>query len=338
MVLTYPFPRRGDRRGPGRLHQPADHRRPRPAHDPRQPQRRAASPGLPTCLPVLTGLPTGLPGLPPGCRPACRPAVCRCRRCPPAADAATGADARLDGAAAADAAWSAGIRVGPLRRTATGAPTTLNLAAADDGGLGMIRRSAKLQLVAFAADHAASGVSYVSARYVGLGDSTVRRRLRRHRRLRRVRRHLRERRGDLPRRGGRPGRPAAAGRRRRARRPAPRRRHARSPRTPSPSWRTARRWGSSTSTCSRAAAAGRSSPTAAASPRGQHGHARCTPRRCCCNLDRLVNSVDKRDLAVVIDELGTAFAGSGRDLQRLHRLRRRPDQGGHRRAARDASG
>lgn len=35
------------------------------------------------------------------------------------------------------------------------------------------------------------------------------------------------------------------------------------------------------------------------------------------NLDRLVESVDKRDLVVVIDELGAAFSGSGRDLQRL---------------------
>jgi phospholipid/cholesterol/gamma-HCH transport system substrate-binding protein len=35
------------------------------------------------------------------------------------------------------------------------------------------------------------------------------------------------------------------------------------------------------------------------------------------NLDRLVRSVDKRDLAVVIDELGAAFAGTGRDLQRI---------------------
>ena len=35
------------------------------------------------------------------------------------------------------------------------------------------------------------------------------------------------------------------------------------------------------------------------------------------NLDRLVRSVDKRDLVVVIDELGTAFSGGGRDLQRL---------------------
>jgi phospholipid/cholesterol/gamma-HCH transport system substrate-binding protein len=35
------------------------------------------------------------------------------------------------------------------------------------------------------------------------------------------------------------------------------------------------------------------------------------------NLDRLVRSVDKRDLVVVIDELGAAFAGSGRDLQRV---------------------
>lgn len=35
------------------------------------------------------------------------------------------------------------------------------------------------------------------------------------------------------------------------------------------------------------------------------------------NLDRLVESVDKKDLTVVIDELAAAFAGSGRDLQRL---------------------
>ena len=35
------------------------------------------------------------------------------------------------------------------------------------------------------------------------------------------------------------------------------------------------------------------------------------------NLNRLVESVDKRDLVVVIDELGAAFSGSGRDLQRL---------------------
>jgi phospholipid/cholesterol/gamma-HCH transport system substrate-binding protein len=35
------------------------------------------------------------------------------------------------------------------------------------------------------------------------------------------------------------------------------------------------------------------------------------------NLDRLVQSVDKRDLAVVIDQLGAAFAGSGRDLQAI---------------------
>ena len=35
------------------------------------------------------------------------------------------------------------------------------------------------------------------------------------------------------------------------------------------------------------------------------------------NLDRLVNSVDRRDLVVVIDELGRAFSGTGPDLQRL---------------------
>ncbi len=35
------------------------------------------------------------------------------------------------------------------------------------------------------------------------------------------------------------------------------------------------------------------------------------------NIDRLVNSVDRDDLATVIDELGKAFAGGGQDLQRL---------------------
>jgi phospholipid/cholesterol/gamma-HCH transport system substrate-binding protein len=35
------------------------------------------------------------------------------------------------------------------------------------------------------------------------------------------------------------------------------------------------------------------------------------------NLDRLVNSVDKRDLVIVIDELGKSFSGTGPDLQRL---------------------
>ena len=35
------------------------------------------------------------------------------------------------------------------------------------------------------------------------------------------------------------------------------------------------------------------------------------------NLDKLVNSVDRDDLATVLDELGKAFAGGGQDLQRL---------------------
>jgi phospholipid/cholesterol/gamma-HCH transport system substrate-binding protein len=35
------------------------------------------------------------------------------------------------------------------------------------------------------------------------------------------------------------------------------------------------------------------------------------------NLDKLVTSVDQRDLSVVIDELGKAFSGTGDDLQRL---------------------
>jgi phospholipid/cholesterol/gamma-HCH transport system substrate-binding protein len=35
------------------------------------------------------------------------------------------------------------------------------------------------------------------------------------------------------------------------------------------------------------------------------------------NLNRLVESVDKRDLTVVIDELARAFAGTGTDLQAI---------------------
>jgi phospholipid/cholesterol/gamma-HCH transport system substrate-binding protein len=35
------------------------------------------------------------------------------------------------------------------------------------------------------------------------------------------------------------------------------------------------------------------------------------------NLDKLVTSVDQKDLSVVIDELGKAFTGTGEDLQRL---------------------
>lgn len=35
------------------------------------------------------------------------------------------------------------------------------------------------------------------------------------------------------------------------------------------------------------------------------------------DFDRTIESVDKRDLQVVVDELGTAFAGGGTDLQRL---------------------
>ena len=34
-------------------------------------------------------------------------------------------------------------------------------------------------------------------------------------------------------------------------------------------------------------------------------------------LDRLVNSVDRKDLRVTVDELGKAFSGSGRDLSRM---------------------
>jgi phospholipid/cholesterol/gamma-HCH transport system substrate-binding protein len=41
------------------------------------------------------------------------------------------------------------------------------------------------------------------------------------------------------------------------------------------------------------------------------------PTQLLVNLDRLVNSVDTRDVGVVLDELGKAFEGSGDSLQRL---------------------
>ena len=41
------------------------------------------------------------------------------------------------------------------------------------------------------------------------------------------------------------------------------------------------------------------------------------PTQLVVNLDRLVRSVDVKDVGVVLDELGTAFSGTGDDLQRL---------------------
>jgi phospholipid/cholesterol/gamma-HCH transport system substrate-binding protein len=41
------------------------------------------------------------------------------------------------------------------------------------------------------------------------------------------------------------------------------------------------------------------------------------PTQLLVNLDRLVNSIDTRDVGVVLDELGKAFQGSGDSLQRL---------------------
>ena len=92
------------------------------------------------------------------------------------------------------------------------------------------------------------------------------------------------------------------------------------PRTPTPSSRTGRRSASSTSTSSRAT---RGAPYLAGGDRIPESRTR-TPihtETLLVNLDRLVNSVDRRDLTTVIDELDAAFAGTGPDLQRLHRLR-----------------
>ncbi len=313
MLVTYPFPQAATGARPGRLHQPADHRRPRPADDPDQPERRqgprpadaAAGPDLAADRPA-DRLPTALPTA--ADRPADRQPAGAASRRPPAAarwrrrwrrpGLRPGRDLRQQHVEPLDA--------GRVRHQ-PGPP--------DDGGLRMIRRGVKVQLAAFLIITIV-GVSYVSARYIGLGQPAARVRLRRHRRLRRVRRHLRERRGDLPRGGRRPGGPAPAGRRRRARRPADRPATSTYPRTPSPSSRTGRPSASSTSTCSRAPAEG---PYLADGDRIDSDDNR-TPlhtEELLLNLDRLVNSVDKRDLVVVIDELGKAFSGTGPDLQRL---------------------
>ena len=64
-----PVPAGGDGRGPGRLHQPADHRGPRPAQHPRRTSTAARTPACRACR---------------RCRPGCRRGLpsCRCRRCP----------------------------------------------------------------------------------------------------------------------------------------------------------------------------------------------------------------------------------------------------------------
>ena len=90
----------------------------------------------------------------------------------------------------------------------------------------------------------------------------------------------------------------------------------RSPRTPRSSSRTGRRWGSSTSTSSRAATSGPALADGDAIPRKDTAY----PLRVdtlLLDLDQTVNSVDKQDLATVVDELGKGFADGGEDLQRL---------------------
>ena len=192
-------------------------------------------------------------------------------------------------------------------------------ARSDDGGPGMIRRAREGPAGRVPAHHAGRRVSYVSARYVGLGDRVARRP------ATSSSADFAEsggifvgRRGDLPRRQRRPGRPAAPRRRRRAsstlrHRPAA----SRSPRTPSPSSRTARRSASSTSTCSPGRRAGRASPTATSSPR--------TDTRTPLRVDTLLLDLDRTG------ELGRQggprsswstssarrFADGGTDLQRL---------------------
>ena len=83
MLVTYPFPQAATGGGPGRLHEPADHRRPRPADDPHQPERRQGPrPADAAAGPDLAADGASRPGCRPGCPdvrspPACRPAACR---------------------------------------------------------------------------------------------------------------------------------------------------------------------------------------------------------------------------------------------------------------------
>ena len=160
--------------------------------------------------------------------------------------------------------------------------------------------------------------------------------LRRVGRLRRLRRHLQGRRGHLPRRPGRQGRGRSTSSRAASRVDLRLRPGTKVPSdVPRRSSATAPRSASSSSTCSRSATARPTSRTATTIPRDRT-EIPISPTQLVVNLDDFVNSVDTEDLAVVLDELGTAFGnGAGDSLQRL------VDDGDvahprrHRRAARD---
>ena len=180
----------------------------------------------------------------------------------------------------------------------------------------MIRRSVKVQLVGVRGDHAGRGVVPVRA-LRRAGRAAVRRRLRRDRGLRRQRRDLHRRRGDLSRRHGRPGRTGCGSTRggvlvdlrldKGTQVPDRRRRR---------SSRTGRRWGSSTSTSRRARDSG---PYLAAGGRIARADTRIPVPVATVlkDVDTTVGSVDRQQLVTVVDELGTAFASGGQDLQRL---------------------
>ena len=127
-----------------------------------QPQRRQdpGLPSLPRCPPVAEPRPAQLPT---ATLPSVPLPLGRCRRCP----LPTHVDRGRCRLRVAPSAWPASASA--PAGTAAGAYDT-EPGPADDGGPGMIRRGVKLQLVAFARDHAWSGISYVGARYVGLGD------------------------------------------------------------------------------------------------------------------------------------------------------------------------
>ena len=161
-----------------------------------------------------------------------------------------------------------------------------------------------------------------------------RRQLRRVGRPRAVRRHLRRRRGDLPRRHGGQGRGAAPAQGRRRGRRQARPVAPRSRRTPRPSSRTARRWGSSTSTSSRAPP-GR--PVLAAGdviPRDRHARSRSASTSCSSDVDDTVNSVPQDDLVTTVGRARPGVRRRGRTCSGSS-TRRRPDHRGHRGAAAD---
>ena len=202
------------------------------------------------------------------------------------------------------------VRVGLGRRR-------LLVHALPHGRFPMITRTVRLQLAAFAA---VASPSSPSSRPATSGSPTRSPAAATSSRpTSPVGRHLRRRRGDLPRRHGGQGRGAApvrdgvvvdAGST-----GAPR-----SPRTPTPSSRTARPWGSSTSTSSPGRSAGPYLAAGDVIPRDGTAFP-LRDRPAALDVDDTVDVGATSDaLVTMVDELGKAFAGGGTRPAAAHRL------------------